>query len=45
MASCSSCKIVVVEEYVGEVGALRVLVLVREEEREKEDMVRGFQGR
>jgi hypothetical protein len=43
IASCSSCKIVVVEEYAGEADAL-VLVLVREEEREKEDMVRGLQG-
>jgi hypothetical protein len=45
IASCSSCKIVVVEEHAGEVGALLVLVIVREEEREQVDMVRGAQGR
>jgi hypothetical protein len=44
IATCSFCNIVVVEEHAGEVGALQVLVLVREEEREEEDMVRGLEG-
>ena len=43
IGSCSSCKIVVVEEHAGEVGALLVLVIVREEEREQEGIVRGVQ--
>jgi hypothetical protein len=45
IASCSSCTIVVVEEFAGEVVTLLVLVLMREEERERETMVRGIQRR
>lgn len=41
--SGSSCKIVLVEEFAGEDGALLVLVIVREEEREQVDMVSGVQ--
>ena len=44
MASFSSCKIVVVEECAGEVCVVAVLVLAREEEREREGMVRGPPG-
>jgi hypothetical protein len=42
---CSSCRIVVVEECAGEVvGAVEVLATVREEDREREDIVRGLRG-
>ena len=45
IASSSSCKIVVVEECAGEDGAaVAVLETVREEERERVDIVGGVSG-
>jgi hypothetical protein len=44
IASSSSCKIVLVEECAGEVGATVALLLVTEEERERVDIVGGLSG-